>query len=261
MVGQVKPAVPGEVLTLYPARQEGDQDGASQGRPRRALRVQVQGRAIPAGCACGQARGESRSGGFPRRAQADLGGGLAGRRRERGAEGPAAPARAAQARASPLRSPATTTTRTATRRARVPQDQRLGRDGYASKPVFAKLAPRRGRLQAALSRSRASTWSSTGRARCWCWRTAASPTGPTTPRRARRPRRRSSAPSASTCRRRVRTPRAWSTRPTSSAATRSMATPSVPTYPASHGCLRVPIPNAAQIFNWIDIGDTIHSYQ
>jgi peptidoglycan hydrolase-like protein with peptidoglycan-binding domain len=36
---------------------------------------------------------------------------------------------------------------------------------------------------------------------------------------------------------------------------------SVPTYPASHGCLRVPIPNAIQIFNWIDIGDTIHSYQ
>jgi lipoprotein-anchoring transpeptidase ErfK/SrfK len=36
---------------------------------------------------------------------------------------------------------------------------------------------------------------------------------------------------------------------------------SVPSYPASHGCLRVPIPNAVQIFNWIDIGDTIHSYQ
>jgi peptidoglycan hydrolase-like protein with peptidoglycan-binding domain len=36
---------------------------------------------------------------------------------------------------------------------------------------------------------------------------------------------------------------------------------SVPTYPASHGCLRVPIPNALQIFNWIDIGDTIYSYQ
>ena len=36
---------------------------------------------------------------------------------------------------------------------------------------------------------------------------------------------------------------------------------SVPTYPASHGCLRVPIPNAIQIFNWIDIGDKIHSYQ
>jgi peptidoglycan hydrolase-like protein with peptidoglycan-binding domain len=36
---------------------------------------------------------------------------------------------------------------------------------------------------------------------------------------------------------------------------------SVPTFPASHGCLRVPIPNAIQIFNWIDIGDTIHSYQ
>jgi hypothetical protein len=36
---------------------------------------------------------------------------------------------------------------------------------------------------------------------------------------------------------------------------------SVPNYPASHGCLRVPIPNAASIFNWIDIGDTIYSYR
>jgi hypothetical protein len=36
---------------------------------------------------------------------------------------------------------------------------------------------------------------------------------------------------------------------------------SVPNYPASHGCLRVPIPNALQIFNWIDIGDRIFTYQ
>jgi peptidoglycan hydrolase-like protein with peptidoglycan-binding domain len=36
---------------------------------------------------------------------------------------------------------------------------------------------------------------------------------------------------------------------------------SVPTYPASHGCLRVPIPNAASIFNWIDIGDRIFLYE
>jgi hypothetical protein len=36
---------------------------------------------------------------------------------------------------------------------------------------------------------------------------------------------------------------------------------SVPNYPASHGCLRVPIPNAASIFNWIDIGDPIYLYQ
>jgi L,D-transpeptidase catalytic domain/Putative peptidoglycan binding domain len=36
---------------------------------------------------------------------------------------------------------------------------------------------------------------------------------------------------------------------------------SVPNYPASHGCLRVPIPNAASIFKWIDIGDTIYSYR
>jgi peptidoglycan hydrolase-like protein with peptidoglycan-binding domain len=36
---------------------------------------------------------------------------------------------------------------------------------------------------------------------------------------------------------------------------------SVPNYPASHGCLRVPIPNASSIFNWIDIGDPIFTYQ
>ncbi len=36
---------------------------------------------------------------------------------------------------------------------------------------------------------------------------------------------------------------------------------SVPTYPASHGCLRVPIPSAWSIFNWIDIGDPIHTYR
>jgi peptidoglycan hydrolase-like protein with peptidoglycan-binding domain len=36
---------------------------------------------------------------------------------------------------------------------------------------------------------------------------------------------------------------------------------SVPTYPASHGCLRVPIPNALSIFNWIDLGDPIFTYR
>ena len=36
---------------------------------------------------------------------------------------------------------------------------------------------------------------------------------------------------------------------------------SVPNYPASHGCLRVPVPNAASIFNWIDIGDPIYLYK
>jgi peptidoglycan hydrolase-like protein with peptidoglycan-binding domain len=35
----------------------------------------------------------------------------------------------------------------------------------------------------------------------------------------------------------------------------------VPSYPASHGCLRVPIPNAIQIFNWIDVGDPIFLYE
>jgi lipoprotein-anchoring transpeptidase ErfK/SrfK len=37
--------------------------------------------------------------------------------------------------------------------------------------------------------------------------------------------------------------------------------PSVPTYPASHGCLRNPIPDSKHIYNWIDIGDSIHVYR
>jgi hypothetical protein len=37
--------------------------------------------------------------------------------------------------------------------------------------------------------------------------------------------------------------------------------PSVPNFPASHGCLRVPIPNALSIFNWIDLGDPIYTYR
>jgi hypothetical protein len=35
---------------------------------------------------------------------------------------------------------------------------------------------------------------------------------------------------------------------------------SVPTYPASHGCLRNPPPNARFIYNWIDIGDYFYVY-
>ena len=36
---------------------------------------------------------------------------------------------------------------------------------------------------------------------------------------------------------------------------------SVPTYAASHGCLRVPIPNAWSIYSWIDFGDRIFTYR
>jgi len=36
---------------------------------------------------------------------------------------------------------------------------------------------------------------------------------------------------------------------------------SVPTYPASHGCIRVPIPQARSIDRWIDIGDRIFTYR
>jgi hypothetical protein len=35
----------------------------------------------------------------------------------------------------------------------------------------------------------------------------------------------------------------------------------VPPYAASHGCIRVPIPDAASIFSWISLGDTIFIYQ
>jgi lipoprotein-anchoring transpeptidase ErfK/SrfK len=35
---------------------------------------------------------------------------------------------------------------------------------------------------------------------------------------------------------------------------------SVPTYPASHGCLRNPIPNAVFIYNWLDYGDVFYVY-
>lgn len=37
--------------------------------------------------------------------------------------------------------------------------------------------------------------------------------------------------------------------------------PSVPTSPASHGCLRIPIPNARSVFNWIQLGDRIDVYR
>ena len=34
----------------------------------------------------------------------------------------------------------------------------------------------------------------------------------------------------------------------------------VPTYNASHGCLRVPIPDAFAIYSWIHLGDQIDVY-
>jgi peptidoglycan hydrolase-like protein with peptidoglycan-binding domain len=36
--------------------------------------------------------------------------------------------------------------------------------------------------------------------------------------------------------------------------------PSVPVFPASHGCLRVPIADAGDLFNWIRIGTTVDVY-
>jgi hypothetical protein len=35
---------------------------------------------------------------------------------------------------------------------------------------------------------------------------------------------------------------------------------SVPTFPASHGCVRVPVPNARSIYNWLRIGDRVDTY-
>ena len=36
---------------------------------------------------------------------------------------------------------------------------------------------------------------------------------------------------------------------------------SVPNYPASHGCLRIPIPNSRFVFDWINLGDRIFVYR
>ena len=36
--------------------------------------------------------------------------------------------------------------------------------------------------------------------------------------------------------------------------------PSVPNYPASHGCLRVPMPDAVSIFDWIRYGTRVDTY-
>ena len=36
---------------------------------------------------------------------------------------------------------------------------------------------------------------------------------------------------------------------------------SVPTYPASHGCLRLPIPDARSVFDWIEIGTRVDVYR
>jgi hypothetical protein len=35
----------------------------------------------------------------------------------------------------------------------------------------------------------------------------------------------------------------------------------VPTFPASHGCVRVPIPNALSIFHWLRLGDRVDVYR
>jgi len=35
---------------------------------------------------------------------------------------------------------------------------------------------------------------------------------------------------------------------------------SVPSYPASHGCIRNPIPDSVFIYNWIDLGDSAYVY-
>jgi hypothetical protein len=36
---------------------------------------------------------------------------------------------------------------------------------------------------------------------------------------------------------------------------------SVPTYPASHGCLRIPIPTAKRVYGWVSLGDPIYTYR
>jgi hypothetical protein len=35
----------------------------------------------------------------------------------------------------------------------------------------------------------------------------------------------------------------------------------VPNYPASHGCLRIPIPTAKRVYGWVSLGDPIYTYR
>jgi hypothetical protein len=35
----------------------------------------------------------------------------------------------------------------------------------------------------------------------------------------------------------------------------------VPTFPASHGCLRIPIPSAKRVYGWLSLGDPIYTYR
>jgi hypothetical protein len=35
----------------------------------------------------------------------------------------------------------------------------------------------------------------------------------------------------------------------------------VPTSPASHGCLRIPIPSAKRVYGWVSLGDPIYTYR
>ncbi len=37
--------------------------------------------------------------------------------------------------------------------------------------------------------------------------------------------------------------------------------PSVPTYAASHGCIRIPIPSAIAVYRWVDLGNPIYVYR
>ena len=37
--------------------------------------------------------------------------------------------------------------------------------------------------------------------------------------------------------------------------------PEVPPYAASHGCIRIPIPNAVSVYRWIDLGNDIFVYR
>ena len=35
----------------------------------------------------------------------------------------------------------------------------------------------------------------------------------------------------------------------------------VPTFPASHGCLRIPIASAKRVYGWVSLGDPIYTYR
>ena len=261
--GVVKPYVPDEVLTLYAIRGKKASKTVRRARRARGAPTSSASRSATRG-RCGlwsSTSGSAAQQAFRTRSETIQVVNWSGRRGRARPEGAAAPARPARAR---LRHARDRLLRRGTARGeRVPQDERDGPRRLRHHVGLREAAARPGRVQAALpdvghhGKHVEFDWSR----QVLVLADNGKPYRSTTCRRASRRRRRCSAATTSTCKtpgtnshgmvysivlhRRLRDPRLRRR---------------CRTTPASHGCLRVPIPNAVSIYNWIDIGDPIYTY-